>query len=395
MCSSASLRKPFEGCDINSRIDREDISSMNGGREDEKQSKQSSCSHLLLVPGECNFSGLKADLFTIAKLISQSEGKSGDILIKELDARRVSPSTSCIRENVPSKWFWCLDAAKLAATSALDLGFNSHPELKPFRPHFICVSFYKIFGYPTGLGALLIRRDMEPLIRKNYFGGGTLAAAAADTMFSARKAGNMHDYLEDGTPNFYAIAALPRCFEFIRNLGGMEVIQARTFRLTSYLAREMTALRHSSGLPLCTLYGEHGSASLERQGPVIAFNLQWRSGEAIGFAEVARLAQSHRIYLRAGCFCNVGACQEWLELSAEEMEENYRHGRVCGTDSHDVVNGRNTGAVRVSLGFNSTERDCDLLLTFLKESYLNKEPEVRKLRYSLEAMRSISRFVIT
>ena len=43
------------------------------------------------------------------------------------------------------------------------------------------LSFYKIFGYPTGLGALLVRRDALPLLRKRYFGGGTVAVSVANT----------------------------------------------------------------------------------------------------------------------------------------------------------------------------------------------------------------------
>ena len=43
------------------------------------------------------------------------------------------------------------------------------------------LSFYKIFGYPTGLGALLVRRSAMPLLAgKLYFGGGTVAVSCAD-----------------------------------------------------------------------------------------------------------------------------------------------------------------------------------------------------------------------
>ena len=45
------------------------------------------------------------------------------------------------------------------------------------------MSFYKIFGYPSGLGALLVRKDVLPLLRKTYFGGGAVAASAADADF--------------------------------------------------------------------------------------------------------------------------------------------------------------------------------------------------------------------
>ena len=39
---------------------------------------------------------------------------------------------------------------------------------------FTVVSFYKIFGYPTGLGALLARHDAAPLLQPaeaTYFAG--------------------------------------------------------------------------------------------------------------------------------------------------------------------------------------------------------------------------------
>lgn len=42
------------------------------------------------------------------------------------------------------------------------------------------ISFYKIFGYPTGLGALIARKESLKLFRKRYFGGGTVTVSVAD-----------------------------------------------------------------------------------------------------------------------------------------------------------------------------------------------------------------------
>ncbi len=43
-----------------------------------------------------------------------------------------------------------LDGAAFVPTSRLDLS--------AWTPDFVAISFYKMFGYPTGIGALLARR---------------------------------------------------------------------------------------------------------------------------------------------------------------------------------------------------------------------------------------------
>jgi hypothetical protein len=42
------------------------------------------------------------------------------------------------------------------------------------QPDFVVFSFYKMLGYPTGLGALLVRRRVAHLLNRVYFGGGTV-----------------------------------------------------------------------------------------------------------------------------------------------------------------------------------------------------------------------------
>jgi molybdenum cofactor sulfurtransferase len=50
-----------------------------------------------------------------------------------------------------------LDAASHASNAPLDLS--------RYRPDFVCVSFYKMFGYPTGLGALLVRHEALGMLK--------------------------------------------------------------------------------------------------------------------------------------------------------------------------------------------------------------------------------------
>ena len=72
-------------------------------------------------------------------------------------------------------WDVLLDAAAFVPTNRLDLG--------RYRPDFVSISFYKMFGYPTGIGALLARRAALERLRRPWFAGGTItfsSVCAAD-----------------------------------------------------------------------------------------------------------------------------------------------------------------------------------------------------------------------
>lgn len=109
--------------------------------------------HLFCYPAQSNFSGTRYPLSWIGEV------KSG----------QTCPVSA------PGKWFVLLDAASYVGTSPLDLSLH--------QADFVPLSFYKIFGFPTGLGALLVHNRMAPLLRKAYFGGGTAAAYLAGEDF--------------------------------------------------------------------------------------------------------------------------------------------------------------------------------------------------------------------
>lgn len=130
--------------------------------------------NLFAMPAECNFSGSKADLTSIEQV---HNGELGG-----------------------GKWYVLLDAAKLVPTSPLDL--------TKVRPDFVALSFYKMFGLPAGLGALLVRRDAVKagVLRKRYFSGGTVLAVRADEdVYKLRE--DFSQRFEDGTPPVASILA--------------------------------------------------------------------------------------------------------------------------------------------------------------------------------------------
>ncbi|CAE7563257.1 MOCOS [Symbiodinium sp. CCMP2592] len=68
-------------------------------------------------------------------------------------------------------WRVLLDAAKFTA---------SHPlNLTEAQADFVTLSFYKLFGYPTGVGALIIRTQTAFELKKHYWGGGSVSLAGA------------------------------------------------------------------------------------------------------------------------------------------------------------------------------------------------------------------------
>jgi molybdenum cofactor sulfurtransferase len=78
------------------------------------------------------------------------------------------------------RWLVLVDAARACASAP--------PDLAAAPADLVALSFAKILGAPTGLGALLVRRRLLPLLarRRRYFGGGTVEAVAAGGDFVAR-----------------------------------------------------------------------------------------------------------------------------------------------------------------------------------------------------------------
>lgn len=60
-----------------------------------------------------------------------------------------------------------LDAAALAPTSTISL--SDYPEVDA-----MAVSFYKMFGFPTGVGALVVKKSFLAKLRRPWFAGGNV-----------------------------------------------------------------------------------------------------------------------------------------------------------------------------------------------------------------------------
>ncbi len=241
---------------------------------------------LFAFPAQSNFSGVQHPL----DLVRLAESQGFDVL---------------------------LDAAAYVPTNALSL--------RDYRPAFTVVSFYKVFGYPSGVGALIARKDALARLRRPWFAGGTVERVWVSEPRHRLKPGA--EGFEDGTPNFLALAALGPGLAFMRDVG-VGRLRGRLRSLTCVLLDALAQL------PRVRIYG---SATTDARGATVAFNL-----DGVGFECVERQAQDAHVAIRAGCFCNPGAAE-----------------RAFARDG-------SLGAVRASLGIASNEDDVSRLVSVLQ-----------------------------
>nr|A8X493.3 RecName: Full=Molybdenum cofactor sulfurase; Short=MCS; Short=MOS; Short=MoCo sulfurase; AltName: Full=Molybdenum cofactor sulfurtransferase [Caenorhabditis briggsae] len=268
-----------------------------------------------------------------------------------------------INEKLISGWSVCVDAAALVSGTRLDL--TAH------RPNFVAFSFYKIFGYPTGIGALLVKKDSSKSIEKTSFAGGTVQSVDEMTMHFVIR--DFERAYEEGTINSYGIAQLQKGFEEIERCGGMQAIRAHTYDLRSKAVQILQSKTHPNGKKVVEIYSQpHIQVSPETQGAIVAFNLVRPDNGYYGYTEVEKMCAIFGIELRTGCFCNIGACKKYLGITSEMIKENMSKGKRCG-DEIDLINGRPTGAVRISFGRMSTEQDIEVLKQMIDTCFVSSE----------------------
>ena len=306
---------PFQYSPITSELRMDDAALS------EKLGQASGQNKLFAFPAQSNVSGVKHDLDWIQE--AQSLG-----------------------------WDVLLDAAAFAPSDRLDL--------LRYQPEFVAVSFYKIFGYPTGLGALLVKKSAFEKLQKPSFAGGTITIVSVqgDGHYLEKDAARF----EEGTVNYLDIPAIKTGLEYIEAIG-VDTIKTRVACLTEYLLRELGKLRHKNGQRLIQVYGPQNG---EARGGTIAMNFYDPLGRLHDFIEIEKAAFNQNISLRTGCFCNPGIDETNHQLDAEKLKAYFaKDGKK---DYFDLIKsiGQKRGAVRVSIGFITNFEDIQAFLSFCK-----------------------------
>jgi len=279
--------------------------------------------NLFAFPAQSNFSGVKHPL----DLIEQAHSKGLDVL---------------------------LDVAAYVPTSRLDLSV--------VKPEFVAISFYKMFGYPTGIGALLIRKAIFQKMERPWFAGGTVNFASVQ--------GNGH-YLapneaafEDGTVNYLNIPAIKTGLQHLEKVG-IDTIGERVYCLTGWLLENLLSLQHSNGKPMVRIYGP---TDTQMRGGTVTLNFYGPDGRLLDYRRIEELANEKGISLRTGCFCNPGAGEIAEGLTTEDMMAGLNDGPDLSLPHFVQViqhrGNKSAGAIRISVGLSTNFADVYRFMHF-------------------------------
>jgi molybdenum cofactor sulfurtransferase len=250
-------------------------------------------------------------------------------------------------------WDVLLDAAAFVPTSRLDLQRR--------RPDFVALSFYKMFGWPTGIGALVARRTALAKLERPWFSGGTIVAAFVQPDWFEAAPGAAG--FEDGTVDFLNVPAVEIGLRLLTRIG-VDTIHARVEALGSWLLEGLRSLRHANGSPVATIYGPRG---FRGRGATIAFNFMHPDGRLVDERYVDRLARRHGVSLRTGCFCNPGAGEIAFTIAGETLAGSELGEAMTIDDYLAAIGLPSGGAVRASLGLASNVRDVERFEAFARE----------------------------
>ncbi len=283
--------------------------------------------NLFAYPAQSNFSGVQHPL----EWIEQAHAKGWEVL---------------------------LDAASFVPTNRLDLS--------RWHPDFVAISFYKIFGYPTGAGCLIARKEAVKKLKRPWYSGGTITFSSVmgfNHYLTPGPAG-----FEDGTVNYLTLPAVEIGLKHIESVG-IDLIHTRVMCLTGWLIDQLVSLQHSNGKPLVRLYGP---INRYMRGGVVEINFLDRNGSLIDCNEIEKLANTRGISLRAGCHCNPGGREVALEFTQDEMVECFSNkDKITYEQFLQVIETKTTGALRASVGLVSTFADVYKYMNFA-ESFVDR-----------------------
>jgi selenocysteine lyase/cysteine desulfurase len=244
-----------------------------------------------------------------------------------------------------------------------------------------------MFGYPTGVGCLLMRKTVRAKLQRPWFAGGTVNFATVQGrrhLLSPGEAG-----FEDGTLNYLAIPAVEIGLRHLAAVG-LDVIRTRTRCLSGWLLAQLLGLRHSNGRPTVRIYGPATTAA---RGGTVTMNFYDADARLLDYRRVEELASQMHISLRTGCFCNPGAGETAEGITTEDIDAAIAENadmtlpRFLQFITHR--GGKSAGAIRVSLGLPSNFADVYRFVQFAAGLRDQSRISVGEATFDIESCRVI------
>ncbi|KAG5219684.1 Molybdenum cofactor sulfurase [Salix suchowensis] len=282
-----------------------------------------------------------------------------------------------------------LDAAALVPTSVFSLSETPVDAM--------VVSFYKMFGFPTGVGALVVKKSFLAQLERPWFAGGNVDVVQVPGNIVTRSH-HLHERFE--------VCQLAQLMELILGptwtgwtinylnlpavVDGLRFLSA-TFRSCPTIVvspplsdKQPTQLKHdTNGAPVVRILsrlpkrrlmtvGEQADCGsiisliflsvgiLIHAASTVTDCSPKPSGEMIPNSFVEYAASKESVSLRTGCMCNPGGAAAILSIQ-DDMKQLYP-GVTLKDFEHHV--GRELGVVRISFGLASNFQDAWRILKF-------------------------------
>jgi len=263
----------------------------------------------------------------------------------------------------------------LASTAPLEL-YDGHT-----APDLVILCFEKIFGCPTQLGAILIRKD-SPSPRNGQLRWEGKVGTSVGKALQARTH-LIRLELESVLDIGHAIDIHRELYGF----GSMEAIFRRTMSLAQMLLNKLQELVHASGNPVVRIYNSDspGCWSSSTHGPVIAINVIRADGSFVDSCSVAEAAVTHNIRVSSRDLCNSRSLATNHQWDIGKVEPSrWLHVNQAAHQSEG-----STRVVRLSLGATNTEVDVLDFTDFIEKSYAERhDPAVEALLRKVKAWRT-------
>ncbi|KAI0302466.1 pyridoxal phosphate-dependent transferase [Multifurca ochricompacta] len=249
-----------------------------------------------------------------------------------------------------------LDAAALAPTTPIDLTETPVDA--------VAVSFYKMFGFPTGIGALVLAPGIGVWLREKrpWFSGGTVSVVQVPGTVVGRTAA-IDEAFEDGTLNYTLLPAVTTGLRLLsaylpalpKRMAALSASCARLLEDIRWPRSNASAVRILSRIPGAPPEPDEAT---QGAGGVVSCLMLDVNGDPIPLSRVAAHAAANGIALRTGCMCNPGGAAALLSFgNLMAVLGNHDASHPPTLRALEEAAGRELGVVRISFGLASCWSD--------------------------------------